>query len=138
MGDVLTFTPRPKPTAPAILEPLSGPALRASLEEVAQTALDAADRIIAVLDRMDGDTDHEDNGDAEPSLAAPENQGSQVTWLRGTDRDREAKAPEPVLPEVSAETPAATVIEVPPMRWGGRGNVIAAAGSLLLDLLERA
>ena len=59
MGDVLTFTPRPKPTAPAILEPLSGPALRASLEEVAQTALDAADRIIAVLDRMDYAHRHE-------------------------------------------------------------------------------
>ena len=73
MGDVLTFTPRPKPAAPEASEPLAGPALRASLEAAAQTALDAADRIIAVLDRMDGDIDLEDGGDDEPSLAAPEN-----------------------------------------------------------------
>ena len=58
MGDVLTFTPRPKPVAPAIPAPLTGPTLRASLEEAAQVALDAADRIIAVLDGMDGDADH--------------------------------------------------------------------------------
>ncbi|MCJ2124350.1 hypothetical protein [Methylobacterium sp. J-077] len=137
MGDVLTFTPRPKPAAPETMEPLTGPALRASLEEAAQTALDAADRIIAVLDRIDGDTDLEDGADAEPSLAAPENHtGSQVTWLRGNDQGREAEAPETVLSEVAIET--ANVIEVEPLRWGGRGNVVAAAGSYLVDLLERA
>jgi hypothetical protein len=32
MGDVLTFTLRPKPVAPAIPAPLTGPALRVSLE----------------------------------------------------------------------------------------------------------
>ena len=133
MGDVLTFTPRPKPVAPEAPEPLAGATLRASLEEAAQVALDAADRIIAVLDGMDGDTDLEDGADTEPSLAAPENHtGSQVVWMRGNDADREIEAPETVLPEV------ATVIEVEPMRWGGRGNVITAAGSLLVDLLERA
>ncbi|MCJ2089596.1 hypothetical protein MKK88_26930 [Methylobacterium sp. E-005] len=137
MGDVLTFTPRPKPVTGNIAsEPLTGAALRASLEEAAQVALDAADRIIAVLDSMDGDADHEDGGDAEPSLAAPENAtGSQVTWLRGNDQDREAEAPETALPAVAAE---ATVIHVEPLRWGGRGNVIAAAGSFIIDLLERA
>ena len=136
MGDVLTFTPRPKPvTAEIRSEPLTGPALRISLEEAAQTALDAADRIIAVLDRMDGDPDLEDCGDAEPSLAAPENAtGSQVTWLRGNDEDREAEAPEAPLPEVPTE---AAVIHVKPLRWGGRGNLIAAAGVALLDLLDR-
>jgi hypothetical protein len=103
MGDVLTFTPRPKPAAPEALKSLAGAELRASLEEAAQTALDAADRIIAVLDRINGDADHEDSGDDEPSLAAPENQGSQVTWLRGTDQDREAEASETVLPEVPVE-----------------------------------
>ncbi|MCJ2124778.1 hypothetical protein [Methylobacterium sp. J-077] len=138
MGDVLTFTPRPKPAAPEILKPLAGPALRASLEEVAQVALDAADRIIAVLDRMDGNTDLEDGGDAEPSLATPENHhASQVTWLRGNDQDREAEAPETVLPEVAIDV-ASTVIEVEALRWGGRGNVLAAAGAYLFDLLERA
>ena len=54
MGDVLTFTLRPKPVAPAIPTPFAGSALRASLEEAAQTALDAADCIIAVLDSLDG------------------------------------------------------------------------------------
>ena len=133
MGDVLTFTLRPKPAASEASEPLTGPEIRASLEAAAQVALDAADRIIAVLDRMDGDTGLEDGADAEPSLAAPENHtGSQVVWMRGNDADREAEAPETVLPEV------ANVIEVEPLRWGGRGNVIAAAGSLIVDLLERA
>lgn len=135
MGDVLTFTPRPKPAAPGILEPLAGAALRASLEEAAQTALDAADRIIAVLDRMDEDADLEDGGDAEPSLAAPENvTGSQVVYMRGGDQDREIEAPETVLPEVMTEP--LPVAEILP--WRGRGNVIAAAGTMLLDLLERA
>ena len=132
MGDVLTFTPRPKPAAPEILAPLAGAALRASLEEAAQTALDAADRIIAVLDRMDGDADHEDDGYAEPSLAAPENTaGSQVVYMRGGDQDREAEAPETVLPEVMAEAQPASVV----IPWRGRGNIIAAAGVALLDLV---
>ena len=130
MGDVLTFTLRPKPTAPD-LGSLAGAALRASLEEAAQTALDAADRIIAVLDRMDGDTDDEDGGDAEPSLAAPENAtGSQVVYMRGGDRDGEAEASEIALPEVAVE-PTLEEIALP---WQGRGNVIAAAGVALLNL----
>ena len=134
MGDVLTFTLRPKPAAPD-LEPLDGAGLRASLEEAAQTALDAADRIIAVLDRMDGDPDLEDGEDAEPSLAAPENAaGSQVVYMRGNDQDREEEAAETVLPEVAAETLLEAII----LPWRGRGNVIAAAGTLLLNLLERA
>ena len=129
MGDVLTFTPRPEPAAPEASERLTGLEIRASLEEAAQVALDAADRIIAVLDRLDGDTDLEDGADKEPSLAAPKNHtGSQVVWMRGNDADREVEAPETVLPEV------ALVIEGEPLRWGGRGNVIAAAGTLLLDL----
>ena len=128
MGDVLTFTPRPKPAAPVALEPLAAGDLRASLEEAAQVALDAADRIIAVLDRMDDDTDLEDGADAEPSLAAPENHtGNQVVWLRGNDADREIEAPEVVLREMAVEA-----VVLP---WRGRGNVIAAAGVLLVDLL---
>lgn len=97
--------------------------------------LDAADRIIAVLDSMDGDTDHEDGGDAEPSLAPPENvTGSQVVYMRGSDRDGEAEAAEIVLPEAPAEP----LSEAEILPWHGRGNVIAAAGTMLLDLLERA
>lgn len=132
MGDVLTFTPRPKPAAQETPEPLAGAALRARLEEAAQTALDAADRIIAALDHLDGDADHEAGGDEEPTLAAPENPaGSQIVWMRGGDQDHEAEAPGTALPDVP---PQATVIQAQPMRWGGRGNVIAAAGTALLDL----
>jgi hypothetical protein len=139
MGDVLTFTPRPKPAALEALKPLAGADLRASLEEAAQIALDAADRIIAVLDRMDGDTDHEDDADDEPSLAAPENTGgSQVVYMRGNDQDREAEAPETVLPEVAAEPEPETPPAANILPWRGRGNVISAAGTMLLDLLERA
>lgn len=135
MGDVLTFTPRPKPVNAEIRsEPLTGADLRASLEEAAQTALDVADRIIAVLDHMDGDADHEDGGDAEPFLAAPENvTGSQVVYMRGSDRDGEETGPETALPEVKAETPPEAVI----LPWRGRGNVIAAAGVLLVDIVVR-
>lgn len=129
MGDVLTFTLRPKPVAAEALKPLAGADLRASLEEAAQVALDAADRIIAVLDRMDGDTDLEDGADAEPSLAAPENHtGSQVVWMRGNDADREADAPEAVLPEVGAEAITAS--------WGGNGNVVSAAGVAIIGIIS--
>ncbi|TXN00471.1 hypothetical protein FV242_21770 [Methylobacterium sp. WL64] len=131
MGDVLTFTPRPKPAAPEASERLTGPEIRASLEEAAQVALDAADRIIAVLDRMDGDADLEGDGDAEPSLAAPENHtSSQVVWMRGSDQDREAETLETVLPEVVVEMPVKASV----LPWRGRGNIIAAAGVALLDL----
>ena len=114
MGDILAFTPRPKPAAIEIPTPLAGPALRASLEEAAQVALDAADRIIAVLDRMDGDADLEDGGDAEPSLAAPENTaGSQVVYMRGNDQDREEEMLEVILLGLSAcDVPLGSVAEL--------------------------
>ena len=144
MGDVLTFTPRPKPVTPKILGPLAGPELRASLEEAAQTALDAADRIIALLDRIDGDTDLEDGGDAEPSLAAPENTtGSQVVYMRGGNQDCETETPEIAIPETRIEALPSAVTELPPgalaiciepLRWGGNGNVVSLAGVAVLDL----
>lgn len=138
MSNVLTFKPRPKPAAPETPEPLVGDELRAQVEAGVQAALDLADHFIAVLNGMDGCPDLEDGANDEPSLAAPENHhASQVTWLRGNDQDREAEAPEIVLPEVATETPS-TVIEVEALRWGGRGNVLAAAGAYLFDLLERA
>ncbi|MCJ2070856.1 hypothetical protein MKK75_19025 [Methylobacterium sp. J-030] len=140
MGDVLTFTPRPMPVAIVSPPPLTGPALRASLEEAAQIALDAADRIIAVLDGIDGDADLEDGADAEPSLAAPANAtGSQMTWLRGDDADREADQPETEMGEVAVMLPPAEPQEMAQiLPWRGRGNVIAAVGVALLDLLELA
>ena len=126
MGTVLTFTPRPRSPEPTAPPPLSDADLRTHIEAEAQAALDVADRLIALLDRIDGDTDFEDGGDAEPTLAAPENLGgSQVAWLRGGDQDREAEAAETVLQDV--------VIEALP--WGGNGNVVAAAGVMLLEMV---
>lgn len=54
--------------------------------------------------------------------------------MRGNDQDREAEAPETSLPEVPAEL----LPEVQILAWRGRGNVIAAAEVLILNLLERA
>jgi hypothetical protein len=134
-NNVLTFKPRLKPAAPETPERSVGAELRAQIEAGVQAALDLADHNIAVLNGMDGCPDLEDRGDVEPSLAAPENsEGSQVVYTRGSDRDGEEGAPEAVFPEVPAEPqPAAEILP-----WRGRGDVIAAAGSFLVDALERA
>jgi hypothetical protein len=89
MSNVHTFTPRRPVTPPAL--PVPSPAdVRRQIEEAAQAALDTADRLIALLDRIEGDTDREEGGDAEPSLGAPENHhGSQIVWLRGSSSDTE-------------------------------------------------
>ena len=51
---------------------------------------------------------------------------------RGNGEVHEAWAPEAVLPNVLATTqPTAEILP-----WHGRGNVIAAAGTMLLALLE--
>lgn len=76
-----------------------------------------------MLNRIDGCPDLEDGADAEPSLAAPENHhGAQVTWLRGNGQHREAEVAEINLPEVV-------------LPWGGNGNVVAAAGVMLLEMV---
>lgn len=80
-GKVIPFRSRRRPAA--------GVDVRAAIEDAAQVALDTADRLIALLDRMEGDTDREDGGDAEPSLGAPEGHASQIVWLRGSDLDHE-------------------------------------------------
>jgi hypothetical protein len=66
--------------------------VRAVIEDAAQSALDTADSLIALLDRMDGNPDDEDGGDVEPSLGAPEGHASQIVWLRGSDLDHEEEA----------------------------------------------
>lgn len=81
-------------------------ALRAEVEGGVQAALDVADRLIGLLDRMDVDPDLEDGGDAEPSLGAPEGHECQIVWLRGNDADREASTPEPALPAAQIEAPS--------------------------------
>lgn len=86
MADILAFTPRPRPM------PLPTPPqadIRAQIEAAAQSALDTAEQLIAILNQMDGDPDEEDGGDAEPSLSAPEGHVAQLPWLRGTTRDLE-------------------------------------------------
>lgn len=91
MGDVLTFGALPRRSAP----PPPAPAdTRRLIEEAAQTALDTADRLLAILDRLDGDPDCEDGGDTEPDLGAPDGHASQLVWLRGGDRDLELTSPE--------------------------------------------
>lgn len=88
-AEILKFRPRPRhqPVPAAIT-------LRDQIEVAAQTALDTAERLIAVLNEMDGDSDLEDGADDEPSLGAPEDAGSQIVWLRGGDRDLETTTPE--------------------------------------------
>jgi hypothetical protein len=66
---------------------------RYRIEEAAQSALDTAERLIALLDQLDADPDREDGADAEPSLGAPEHHASQITWLRGSSSDHEQEAP---------------------------------------------
>lgn len=89
MSNVHPFTPRHSSDALLALLVLTPAEFRRQLEEAAQDALDTADRLLAILDRLDGDTDREDGGDAEPSLAAPENHASQIVWLRGSSSDTE-------------------------------------------------
>ena len=62
---------------------------RAEFERLAELALDVVDRIISLLDEADGNSDAEDGGDAEPSLAASIGGPSQRLWAAGGDRDLE-------------------------------------------------
>lgn len=84
MADILTYRSRRPVPSITRSDVLDGPALRLELEQAAQAALDQADRLIALLDHMDGEADDEDGGDAEPSLGAPEGHESQIVWLRGS------------------------------------------------------
>lgn len=81
MANVITFHPRAKQMAK--------PETRRRIEGALALALDAVDGLVAALDEIDGDPDHEDSGDAEPSLGAPDGHVSQVVWLRGGDLDLE-------------------------------------------------
>ncbi|MBE7203714.1 MAG: hypothetical protein INR70_38785 [Parafilimonas terrae] len=137
MSNVIDFTPRPRPPEPEAL-PLAGLGLRAHLEEAAQTALDAADRIIAALDLME---------DADPALMAMAAHAGQVVRLREPATPIEVE-PTPVPPPVPQESPPAdpepTLEEVAPQEpvpeaiilpWRGAGNVVSAAGCAVLSLV---
>lgn len=90
MSNVHTFPARRPAAAARPRLSLSDDEARRRIEEAAQSALDTADRLIALLDQLDADPDREDGADAEPSLGAPENHhASQITWLRGSSSDCE-------------------------------------------------
>jgi hypothetical protein len=84
MSNVYPFAPRRPAAASAAPLVLSPAEFRRQIEEATQAALDTADRLIALLHSMEGDADREDGAGAEPSLGAPENQASQIVWLRGS------------------------------------------------------
>lgn len=56
-------------------------------------------------------------------------------WLRGDDGDCEEEACETVLPVVAVERPEVEVVSWV-LRWSGSGNVLAAAGVALLDMVK--
>ncbi|MCJ2043787.1 hypothetical protein MKK58_04445 [Methylobacterium sp. J-078] len=89
MSNVLSFVPRRPASAPAAPLAPSPADVRRQIEEAAQAALDTADRLIALLDQIEGDVEREDGADAEPSLGAPEGHASQIVWLRGSSSDIE-------------------------------------------------
>ena len=55
-------------------------ARRHRIERAADLALDVAARLIAYLDALDADPDGEDDGTAEPDLAALVADGAQFRW----------------------------------------------------------
>ncbi|MCJ2044422.1 hypothetical protein MKK58_07725 [Methylobacterium sp. J-078] len=62
---------------------------REEFQRLADLALDVVDRIVAILDEIDGDADFEPDADSEPSLAAPIGGACQIVWMRGGDHDLE-------------------------------------------------
>lgn len=62
---------------------------RDEFERLAELALDLVERTVALLDEQDGDSDAEEGGDAEPSLAAPIGGPCQLVWAAGGDQDLE-------------------------------------------------
>ena len=139
MDNVIAFTPRQHPPEPEALAPLAGLALRAHLEGAAQTALDAADRIIAALDRIEGADDTETAPDPRPAMAA---RAGRVIRLREPAAPiiatPEPETP-PEAPQAEPEPEPVAVPEIrtvfPPLPWGGAGNVVAAAGCAVLALV---
>ncbi|WP_187272979.1 hypothetical protein [Methylobacterium sp. WL69] len=94
MSNVHTYTPRRPAPAPRPRLSFNDTETRQRIEEAAQSALDTAERLIALLDHLETDPDREEGGDAEPSLGAPEHHASQIAWLRGTPFDHEGNSSE--------------------------------------------
>lgn len=60
--------------------PVDRATLRRRVELAIEQALDSASRLIAFLDDLDGDVEAEDDGIAEPSLAAMVVTDAQIRW----------------------------------------------------------
>lgn len=101
-------------TATSLVQPF-----RARIEE-------AVERLLVILDRLDGDPDLEDGADTEPSLGAPEGHASQLVWLRGTDSDREIEDRAPVTAAGIFAGMAATLADR--ARWTQGAEARDAAG----------
>ena len=54
--------------------------LRVQIERAIEAALDLADSLMAQLDAIDGDADHEDDGTAEPLMAALVTGSHDLRW----------------------------------------------------------
>jgi hypothetical protein len=145
MSNVVAFTPRPRRPEPAAPAPLAGLALRAHLEEAAQTALDAADKIIAALDGIeDAAASRATETAPTPRSAMPAQivrLGDLGSFETSIARPRE-EAPaviEAPQDEAQAEPAPGATAQVcnlfPPLPWGGAGNVVAAAGCAVLALV---
>lgn len=63
----------------------------ATRQRLRRRLTDLIDRLIGMLDDIDGEPDLEDGGDVEPSLASPElgPRDSQGRWTAGNDDDLE-------------------------------------------------
>lgn len=81
MSNVITF--RPRAVAPNVPPAPSPAETRRMIEEAAQTALDTADSLLAILDRMNADAEADDAGEAESAPMVAEQSGGQVASLRG-------------------------------------------------------
>ncbi|UMY16637.1 hypothetical protein MMB17_18410 [Methylobacterium organophilum] len=60
--------------------PVNRAALRRRIEMSIEQALDAAARLIAYLDDLDGEAEAEDDGTAEPAMAAMVAADAQIRW----------------------------------------------------------
>lgn len=126
MSNVITFTPRSRPAEPTAA-PLAGIDLRVHLEEAAQTALDAADRIIAAPDQIDGGKAILLREPPAPVEPVPAPMPSDIPQAE----PEASEAPELVPEEIAGPEP----ILLP---WHGTGNVVSAAGCAFLALVAGA
>lgn len=77
-----------RPHAPRPADPNA--LLRRQISASLEAALDAVDRLVLLLDALDGDPDAEDDGTAEPPLAALVDEGAQLRWAGFDDVGRAA------------------------------------------------